>query len=284
MFFSADLLTDDIARKVRSIDAIKDAANILRKEIKSCTFGLEKKHCDAFDLQEAWTNGKIKECRTITKSIRAYSIYQLMVYNTVTDGKIKTPLHVLTGQSVYSRYRSRSTITSLNKIGVSTIYDNVRRVRALLASYAIKKSRDNLPPIPSHFRTSPCAGLVSGSFDKMNMKDISSTSATKAANYCALVVFQDADDTLTRKPDVTDEKTSRRLTQTLPCQELTPWFERKDRPSLPTDMKITSETDKIELSSQSRRQFIINASRCAISENHDETYFTWAAVNALITN
>ena len=49
-------------------------------------------------------------------------------------------------------------------------------------------------------------------------------------------------------------------------------------------MKVTSETDKIELSSQGRRQFIINAVRCAIAENRDENYFTWAAANALITN
>ena len=77
-------------------------------------------------------------CRTITKRIPAYSIDQMMVY-TVTDGKTKTPLHVMTGQSVYSGRCSCSTITSLNKISVSTSYDDVRRGRALLASYVIKK-------------------------------------------------------------------------------------------------------------------------------------------------
>ena len=193
-------------------------------------------------------------------------------------------LHVMTGQSVYSRCRSRSTNTTLNKIGVFTSYDNVRRGRALLASYAIKKSYDNLTPIPSHFLTDPGADFVSRAFDNMNMKDSSSTSGTKATDYYAFVVFQDADDTMTRKPDVTDEKISRRLTETLPCQKLTPWFKSKDRPSLPTDMKIISETDKIELSTQSRRQFIINVSRCVIPENRDETYFTWAAANPVITN
>ena len=138
MFFLADLSADDIARKVRSIDVIKNASHILREEIKSRTFGLEKKHCDAFDLQDAWTNGKIKEnakflaalfnlnriamnvdcsnkkqiylndmifdsdddsddaddeatetpsCRTITKSIRAYYIYQMMVYTVTCDNR-----------------------------------------------------------------------------------------------------------------------------------------------------------------------------------------------------
>ena len=154
----------------------------------------------------------------------------------------------------------------------------------MLASYAIKKSQDNLKPIPSHFQTCPEAGFVSGAFENISIKDRSSISGTKTTDYCALAVFQDADDTLTRKPDVTNEKTSRKLTKTLPCQESTPWFKSKHRPSLPTNMKITSETDKIELSSQSRRQFIINASRCAFAENRDEMCFTWAAANLLITN
>ena len=59
MFFSAALSAEDIARKVRSIYVIKDAARILREEINSSTFGLENKHCDAFDLQDAWTDGKM---------------------------------------------------------------------------------------------------------------------------------------------------------------------------------------------------------------------------------
>ena len=154
----------------------------------------------------------------------------------------------------------------------------MRGLLALLASYAIKKSQDNLTPIPSHFRTGPDARFVSEAFDNMNMK------GTKTTVCCTLAVFQDADDTLTQKPDVNDKKISTRLTETLPCQELTPWFKSKDRTSLPTDMKIISQTDKIELSSQSRKQFIINAGRCAIAENRDEAYYTWAAANALITN
>ena len=50
MFLSVDLSVDDIARKMRSIDIMKDTVHILRKEIKSCTFGLEKKVCDVFGL------------------------------------------------------------------------------------------------------------------------------------------------------------------------------------------------------------------------------------------
>ena len=56
MFFSADLSADDIAQKIWSIDFIKSAGYISGKEMKSCTFGLEKKHCYAFDLQKAYAH------------------------------------------------------------------------------------------------------------------------------------------------------------------------------------------------------------------------------------
>ena len=77
----------------------------------------------------------------------------------------------MTGQSIYSRRCSRSTIILMNLIGVSTIYKDVRRGQALLAS----NSQDSLISIPSHFQTGTGAGFVSGAFDKMNMKDRSST-------------------------------------------------------------------------------------------------------------
>ena len=61
MFFSADLSANDIARKVRSICIIKDAAHILRKKIKFVLLVSKKKYCDSFDLQDAWANRKIKD-------------------------------------------------------------------------------------------------------------------------------------------------------------------------------------------------------------------------------
>ena len=92
-----------------------------------------------------------------------------MIFYTLADGKTNTPLHVMTDQSVYSRCCSRSIITSLNKIGVSTSYDAVRRGWALLAFYVILKNQDNLTTI--HIRTDPWTGFVPGEFGTINMKD-----------------------------------------------------------------------------------------------------------------
>ena len=131
---------------------------------------------------------KTPSFRTITKNIRAYSAYPIIVY-TVTDGKIKTPLHVMAGQSVYPSCFRRSTIISLNKIGVSVSYDDVPRDRALLGAFAIKKSQDNLAAIPSHFPTRPRAGFVPGAFGNINMKDSSLFSGTETTDYCVFAFF-----------------------------------------------------------------------------------------------
>ena len=150
MFLSANLSADDIAQKVQSIDVIKDTAHLLCKKLKVLYFWSRKKVLYAFDLQDTWTNGKIKEnsetllaslfnrtainvddlnkkenykddmildfdddsdntddketktlsFRTVTKIICTYSIYQMMV-NTVTYGKTKNPLHLMSQSQHY---------------------------------------------------------------------------------------------------------------------------------------------------------------------------------------
>ena len=87
---------------------------------------------------------------TVKSNISAYSLFQILVYN-INNGKIKTSLHVMTGHAVYAKCRSRVLITSLNKIGSSISYKEVRKYRSLLASYTVKKGKGGHMPIPSHF-------------------------------------------------------------------------------------------------------------------------------------
>ena len=74
-----------------------------------------------------------------------------MILYTVNEGRTTTPMHVMTGHPIHTRCRSRSTITTLDKIGVSISYDEVRRGRALLASYAIKKKSGQFNTNPKSF-------------------------------------------------------------------------------------------------------------------------------------
>ena len=61
LFVSATLYAGDIAAKVRSIDIIREAAIISRDELKSTSFGLENKYCEAYDLKDSWCKGKIED-------------------------------------------------------------------------------------------------------------------------------------------------------------------------------------------------------------------------------
>ena len=209
---------------------------------------------------------------TVKSNISAYSLFQIMVYN-INNGKIKTPLHVMTGHAVYAKCRCRGLITSLNKIGSSISYKEVRKYRSLLASYTVKKGKDGHTPIPSHFETTLGSGMVSGAFDNMNLKDRSSISGMNITDHCALVLYQDATCLVTRKPVMQEGQKGHFyncLTESLACQKINPWFKCKERPCLEADMKISlPKADETELNLQMKRQFIINTSHCAFTEHNN---------------
>ena len=57
----------------------------------------------------------------------------------------------MTGHTVYDKCKSCELITSLNRIGISCGYNEVRRARGNLANYALANSQDGVVPLPSHF-------------------------------------------------------------------------------------------------------------------------------------
>lgn len=61
MFFSSTLTAETLASKIRSQDAVKDAADILRKDLVDVDFGLTDKFCDAQELNQSWTTTKIPD-------------------------------------------------------------------------------------------------------------------------------------------------------------------------------------------------------------------------------
>ena len=77
--------------------------------------------------------------------------FQMIYYHT-HHGRKKTPLHTLLGQSAYGKTRSREIITTLNRIGVSTSYTEVKRSRNLMAAYTVHASQANEVPIPGVWR------------------------------------------------------------------------------------------------------------------------------------
>lgn len=90
------------------------------------------------------------------------------------------------GQSVYRKTQSKELLTTLNRIGVSTSYNDARRSRNLLASFTIQKSVDETP-IASHFNNS---AFVISAIDNSDNNDNSSLSGKNSRHYTATVLFQ----------------------------------------------------------------------------------------------
>ena len=77
-------------------------------------------------------------CRWSLKNqqCKLFCLFQTMFYHKHHGAK-KTPLHVMLGQHIYAKDKSREMLTTTNRIGVSISYMDVRRSRRLLAEYAI---------------------------------------------------------------------------------------------------------------------------------------------------
>lgn len=100
-------------------------------------------------------------------------------------------------QSTYNKTRSREILTTLNRIGVSTSYNEVRRSRKLMCQYTFKCSQINGTPLPSHLSPS---GWCTGALDNEDFDDTLSLSGTESKHYTAQVLFQDASQPALSKP------------------------------------------------------------------------------------
>ena len=188
MFFGKDVNVEFMAQRIRANDPIRQCAETIRECLLKYDFDLQDRFCDMNDLKTAWENTKIPEpllnffstlydfdagsfdsSRKIvglggdveeTSEIRGgvssstcrkmLVLFQIMYYN-LHNGRKKTPLHVLNSQAVYEACKSATLITSFNRFGLCTSYDEVMRHHTDMASYIVKSSdRAHFPVILCH--------------------------------------------------------------------------------------------------------------------------------------
>lgn len=287
LVFSSKLSTDQLAAKIRSHDAVKEAGDIIRNAMQSIDFNLQDKFCDATELRRSWENTKMPDILLtffssllkINKSHllqvdkvdfdqdddetaadcnnskpaqnrqQAVQLYTLLqiIYYNIFHGQQKTPLHMMTAHSIYDKCKSKELITSFNRLGLSISYTDLTRSRNLLSSYTIQSCEKNSTPIPSHFCNNH---FTIGAFDNFDFEDSSSLSGKSSTHDTAMVLFQDISSSPVGKPDVSTtglEKRSCKLKTKLSCQKLK--FHPKPivKPSLPDDFKV-AEDDGLYLS------------------------------------
>ena len=218
------------------------------------------------------------------KSVKLHCFFQILAY-TIHNGSMTTPFHSMVGHFLYSNNRSRSELTTFNRVGLSVGYNTLRSSRNLLANYAIEVSKDNVP-IPSHFAR---GSFSQGAFDNADYKDISSLAGTDSKHYASMVLFQDATAKPSAKPLVSTTKArSKSFTASeLPCQVVGPYRKPATRPSLPKDMLLTPENCSIShLDSGGARtramklEFALHVVRTCLSEKP----LLWTASRVLVTN
>ena len=236
-------------------------------------------------------NGDCDSSRGATNQfIQLHCLFQILTYH-LHKARQKNPLQAMVGQSTYGKTRSRAFITTLNHIGVSTSYNEVKRARNLLASYAVHASEANGTPIPSHFRDS---GFCIGAKDNSDYADKSSLSGTQSKHYTAMVQFQDAAQKPGSKPPVSStvlSKSSPVQRLKLPCQIAPIHHKPVYRPSLPSGFltweNCNIDHNRVECAAREfeKVEFFVTLVRCGLP--HSAAVVgelpTWGGIHALIT-
>ena len=137
--------------------------------------GIDINHEDAYTKQTSSIEAE---------AIKIMSLYQIMYY-IFHNGRNKTPLQTVADQNVYGKWKSQELITTLNRIGVCSRYNEVRRVRQNLDNYCFSTSADYQVPIPSHF--TPDKSTLA-QMDNSDHPDWSSLTGVKS-NHDTVVTF-----------------------------------------------------------------------------------------------
>ena len=171
---------------------------------------------------------------------KMHAMFQMLFYFVYRRQK-KTPLDVMTGHTVYDKCKSRELITALNKIGVSTSYNEVLKNRKKLADHVLASSINEGPRLPSHFSKdhfSICA------FDNFDHGDRSSLYGTHSHHDTAVVMFQVKPDIIPSKPNVTAmnlPNSTEHFRNEPPCQRLRNYNKPKSSANLPPNFSVDED-------------------------------------------
>lgn len=265
IFFSSQIKYHPIESQVKN--CVEECADILLNSLKEMDFNLKDKLCNENELKEAWMNQIIPEPFLIffsrffqcsqkdiqqkftdfddetphdssIKSIRIKSLFQIMYY-VKKGGRVDTPLHILLGIFVYTYTKSKSTLSVLNRLGLTVSYDEILRIRARLATFIIE-NHQNKVPLPYHFNT---RNYVTAAFDNFDCNE-ATISGLNSTHDTVIVVFQDLntneDGRNCSYPELNLKKRERVLTNLLECQKLIHYRKTDNSVDLPSSYKVCS--------------------------------------------
>lgn len=144
--------------------------------------------------------------------LKSQTLLQILYYNTFR-GAWKTPFHIMVGDSVHEKSKSKSLITSLNHAGLSVSYPEVILHHHNLAQDALKQSPSEVK-MQSHFKAD---SYTIGAFDNFDYEE-ATLSGVGGSHDTVCVLFQDKPIDISLKLSISD--TDVKQGQILPWQKL----------------------------------------------------------------
>ena len=239
---------------------------------------------DFFEIDEGWDDisDTAFTSQQAAKAIKIKSLYQIMYY-ILHNGRKNTPLHIMTGHNVYDTCKSRELITTLNRVGVSTSYNEVRRARSNLANFCFTSSENSNVPIPRHFVSDK---FTLAQMDNFDHQDKSSPSGTKSNHDTVMTLTQIKPEVPPSKPSLKEchfSQTGAEGYDKLPCQKLLPYI--RNNKTLPLPETFTVESSNINTDHETKlanQNFLLNYIRATVTVEK-ETLPTWAGCKSLIS-
>lgn len=305
-------------------DVLSESAEILSQSFKQINFNLKDRFCDEADLHSSWENMEVPEpillffaklfsidkneilnnkfeleneentIQTCTKIklLRVKSLIPTIHYIN-SGGRQRTPMHCLLGLSTYSKTKSKSTITALNRLALSISYDDVLRIRFRLAAYA-KINSENKVPLPSHFSPS---SYVTAAFDNFDHNE-ATTSGLNSTHDTVAVLFQDLHKNYNKKkPKVSEtliDCSARSFSTILPFQKIQQFEKLSSIISFSENdifsdeiINLTAEQYQNDLQIDDFAWFLCRMSILdeKIELQNEKQYFpTWSLFNSIITS
>ena len=258
-----------VVDKVRSCDAIKNCAAILREEAKNYDFKLGEKFCDANDLTRAEI--EYEQCRpkqwekflqalapsfikSATTQRRCDALFQV-AYFMIHNGMKKTPRHIANAQAIHNLSRSKTLITMFNRQGLCCSYDDVLRQDQMLANRTIIRAEGHRVPIPPSIKPEI---LVRGAMDNFDREE-DTKSGMHGTHDTVLVLFQDRQVEDNQQDIILDETdrpenyagmfgidgTSRSLDKEIGAQKLLCYHKPKRRCTLSSNFLPSSDSSTL---------------------------------------
>lgn len=307
-------------------DILKQCGLLLRKCFLKEDFELNDKFCDANELEKAYRDiaipdevaevfstlfdfdvkcnyndpdnsqhKNLDDCDISDGKMRKIlSVYQVMFY-IVNNGRKRTPLHMLNSEAIYNACRSKTLISSLNRFGLATSYDEVLRYHCDMASYITESNRGQVP-LPSQFDRSR---FTIGAFDNFDHEE-NTLSGIGGSHDTVSILMQDkpAGTLGNSKPNRSQTQVThreRQFKQELSCQVLKNYIKPAKKPSLPTVYEVPEdlyEADECRRNVTMMKDAAWMLGRMNMSDmkegiretSQEQQMPSWSAFNSLVTH